>query len=159
MIFIQRAVEIVGATLGHQIHLRPGRTAGLGIGIARGYPKFLQGVQGGAQGAFECRPLCLIVVVNAIQGDVGLVAAGAAHRPRAAVEILVNFFAHENYSGLQAKNARRIAAFRLSRSARSPSRTPALAKSPTDTQPPENRAGQSAAMTTTARTDLASLPR
>ena len=109
MIFIHRAVEIVGATLGHQIHLRPRRTAGIGIGIASGYAKFLQGIQSGAQGAFECRPLCLIVVVNAIQGDVGLVAAGAAHRPPAAVETLVNV-AHENYSGLQAKNARRIAA-------------------------------------------------
>ena len=95
--------------------MRPGRTAGIGIGIASGYAKFLQGVQGGAQGAFECRPLCLIVVVNAIQGDVGLVAAGSAHRPSAAVETLVNFFAHENHSGLQAKNARRIAAFERQR--------------------------------------------
>src|SRR5207302_9543074 len=78
IVFVERAVEIVGAALGHQIYLRAGRAAAIGIGLAGDDAKFLQGIQSGAQRALKREAESLIVVVNPIQGNVGLIAAGTA---------------------------------------------------------------------------------
>ncbi len=80
--------------------------------VAGGDAEFLQGIQGGAHRAGEGISVELIVVVETIEGDVGLVAAGSVHRASAAVVVLVHVLADVDNAGLQAQNRNRIAALR-----------------------------------------------
>src|ERR1700727_2602905 len=106
MIFVKRTVEGICAALRDQVHLRARRTSGGCVIIAGGYAKFLERIQGRAHGAFEGIALELIVVVQAIQRNVRLVAARTVYRAAAAVIVLlgVGGLADIDDAGLQAEN-------------------------------------------------------
>ena len=84
---VHHTVGGVGAALGHQLHLR-GRGASLvSIVVGGGDTEFLQGSLGGADGAGEGEAELGVVDVHAVEGDVGLVAAGAVDAAAAAVKV------------------------------------------------------------------------
>ena len=91
VVFIGRAVKLVGAALGLQRDLSAGGAALIRAGIAGGHAEFFDGVQRGAQCATKGITVQLIVVIHAIERDVGLVAACAIDGAAATVEIFVSF--------------------------------------------------------------------
>src|SRR5579863_666479 len=103
MVFVERTVEAIGAALRHKVDLRSGRTAGSSVVVAGGHAEFLQGVERGAHGAFERVPLQLVVVVETIECDVGLVASRPVDRTAAAVIVLLGIgcLSDINDSGLE----------------------------------------------------------
>ena len=77
ILFIERAVKLVGAALGDESDL-PTRGAPLvGIVADRCDAKFFDRVERGADGTLEGRAADLVIVIDAVEGDVGLVAAPA----------------------------------------------------------------------------------
>ena len=85
VVFVGRAVELVGSGLGDHADLRAGGAASIGIGIAGGDAKLFDGVLGLAQDAGECVAVDLIVVVDAVEGDVALIRTAAVDSTAAAV--------------------------------------------------------------------------
>ena len=61
-----------------------------GVVVAGGDAKFLQGVESGAHCTLKCVAVQLVVVVEAVERDVGLVAARTVDGTAAAVVILVD---------------------------------------------------------------------
>ena len=103
MVFIQRTVEIVGATLRDERNLRARRTALVRIVAGGRHSEFLHGIDGNWQYRSECVAVHLIVRVHAVQRQVALVAARAVHRSAAGVHIPVDIasIAGVDNSGLQ----------------------------------------------------------
>src|SRR5713226_252530 len=99
----------VGPALRDESHLPPAGTSLVGVGVAGGETKFLDGFQGDLQGRVETsaepantaeeKLLLLVVDVHAIQGKVTLVAAGA--RSRTTPDVIG--VAAENHARLQAE--------------------------------------------------------
>jgi hypothetical protein len=56
-------VDEIGSTLGDQIHLRSGGTAGGSVVVAGGHTEFLQRIQRGSHGALEGIAFQLVVIV------------------------------------------------------------------------------------------------
>ena len=83
MELVERAVEIVRAGLGNQRNLRAGGATLIGVRVRRNDAKLLQRIGRGAQDAGECfvrhyvKPALLLVIVNAVEQDVGLIGAPA----------------------------------------------------------------------------------
>ena len=65
------------------------RSARKRVIVARGYAEFLQRVECGAHRALECVAFELVVVVEPVQCDVGLIAASTVDRAAAAVVVLI----------------------------------------------------------------------
>src|SRR5215472_16444328 len=105
-------MNIVCATLGDEGDLTSGGAAGVGSGIACGHAKFLKRIESGAQSAGKSKSLRLIVVVDAIERDVGLVAAGAIDRSATAIGSRTDMttIACVRDACLQAEDAGRFAA-------------------------------------------------
>src|ERR1700694_6072584 len=80
VVFVGRTVKAVGPALGHQRYLRSRRAAFVGVAVAGGHAEFLQRVERGPQGTLKGDAQQLIVVVQPIERNVGLVAARAADR-------------------------------------------------------------------------------
>ena len=106
-------MNVVGATLRYLRHLSTGRTAGIRVGIAGGHFEFLCCVKRFPDCPLESRAQKLIVIVDTVKGDVGLVAACAIDRTGAAVGCASNVraVAGEGHSRLQAEDAGWVAAF------------------------------------------------
>ena len=88
-IFVQRAVKLVGAGLGHQRDVGARAAAGAGVAVGGGGAELFHGIEGDAQHAGEGRARVLIVHVGAVQRDVGLIGLAAVDRAAARIEILV----------------------------------------------------------------------
>ena len=104
VVFIHGPMKLIGSTLGDEVDLRSGRSAGTGVIVAGGDTEFLEGVEGGAHGAGKRKTVELIVVIETIKCDVRLIAARAIDRPAAAVTGLVHIVADVNDSRLQTEN-------------------------------------------------------
>src|SRR2546426_11105466 len=78
-------MEAVGAALGNQHNLRARSPAFIGVATRSSYPEFLERVQSRPQGALKCKPLDWIIVVHAVNRDVGLITGSTGHRAAAAV--------------------------------------------------------------------------
>ena len=102
-------MELVGAALGHQIDLRAGGAALVGVCETGDYAEFLYRVQGFAQNASKGIAAGLVIVVRAVDGHISLVGAYPVHRARAAVAVLVDVMAQIEDAGLQAQQVRDIA--------------------------------------------------
>src|SRR5579862_3329842 len=76
---IRGPVDVVCAALCNQSDLSARGTASISCSIACRNTKFLQRIERGPQGAGKGETLSLIVVVDAIERDIGLVAARAIH--------------------------------------------------------------------------------
>jgi hypothetical protein len=67
-------MEGIGTALGDQRDLASGGASLVGVTANGGYAKLLDGVECGANSTLESRAASLLVIVNAIESDVGLVA-------------------------------------------------------------------------------------
>src|SRR5579862_5439874 len=105
-------MNTVGAALGHHAYLRSGGTTGIRVGVAGGNAELLDRVERRAQGALECVPGQLVIVVQTVEGYVGLVATRSCHRTAAAVSGLIDIVSDESDAGLQTQNGNRVTAFR-----------------------------------------------
>src|SRR5882762_2356984 len=101
-------MEIVGAALGHQGHLCAGGASHVSVATVGGHAEFLQGIERSPQGSAESIAAELIVVVETVPGDVGLIAAPAGHSAAAAVIGLIDLTADVGDTGLQAEYLDRI---------------------------------------------------
>ena len=88
VVLVERAVQFVGAALGHQRHLRAGGAAAVGVGVHGGDAELLHRIRGHAQDAGEGVAVHLVVDVHAVQRDVGLVALAAVDRAVAVVGVV-----------------------------------------------------------------------
>src|SRR5258708_39636322 len=79
VVFVKRPVELVRPAFGHECYLRTGGTSGIRVGVARGDAKIGNGILRVAQHASECEAVVLVVDVDTVQRDVGLIAASAVH--------------------------------------------------------------------------------
>src|SRR5258708_1680398 len=70
---IRRTVESVGATLRDERHLGAGTAAQVRAGVGGGRAELLDRIEGDTQNARKWCMVLLVVYVNAVQGDVGLV--------------------------------------------------------------------------------------
>src|SRR5262245_772449 len=84
IVLVGGAVKIIAAALGLQLYLRAGRTAHIRARIGCRHTKLFDGIEGCAQRALKRRAQRLIVVVDAIERQVRLIAASAVHRSSAA---------------------------------------------------------------------------
>src|SRR5215469_5850840 len=100
----------VCSTLRHQRDLRSRGTARICVCIARRYSKFLYRIERCTKCTLECVTSGLIIIVDAIDGDIRLIAATAIHRAITAVGVLVDgvIVADKSYPWLQAENPSRI---------------------------------------------------
>src|SRR2546422_6480212 len=108
-------MEAVGAALGNQHNLRARSPAFIGVATRSSYPEFLERVQSRPQGALKCKPLDWIIVVHAVNRDVGLITASTGHRAAAAVYSLRHrliVVARVGNACLQAENPRRVTPFK-----------------------------------------------
>ncbi len=85
MVLVEGAVEVVCAGFGDKADLGAGGAAGVGVGVAGGDAELFGGVLGGAEDAGEGEAAQLIVVVDAIEGDVALIGTAAVDGAAAAV--------------------------------------------------------------------------
>ena len=104
----------VGSLLGDERDLRARGTSFVRVAVAGGDTKLLQRVERGPERTLEGVPKKLVMVIEAVEAEVGLIAARAAYRTAAAVVGLVDLFAGADVSdaGLQAQNGCRITSFR-----------------------------------------------
>ncbi|MCH6553477.1 MAG: AAA family ATPase, partial [Acidobacteria bacterium] len=115
---VHHTVGGVAAALGHQLHLGGGRAALVGVVVGGGDAELRQGSLGGADGAGEGEAVLGVVDVHAVEGDVGLVAAGAVDAAAAAIVVHNAAVAagsicrarNEGHAGHQAQQARRVKA-------------------------------------------------
>ena len=106
-----RAVKGIGAALCDQRHLRPGALPLVGAVIRRGHSEFLNRVLSHRQHRRKRISVRLIVYVDAVEGDVALIAARAIHGSIARVLVLVaDAIAGVGHSGLQTQQVRNVAA-------------------------------------------------
>ena len=115
MILVHGPMEVVGATLGHQYHLGPRSSAFVGISAGGRHSEFLERVQSRPQGALKCKPLDWIIVVHAVNRDVGLITASTGHRAAAAVFSLRHrliVVSRVSHAWLQTENSSRVSAFK-----------------------------------------------
>src|SRR5208282_5831831 len=75
--FVGAAVPAVGSALGDQLHLGAGRSPRIRVGVRGGHAKLFDRVQGGTHRSLESKAVALVVIVDAVERDVGLVAASA----------------------------------------------------------------------------------
>ena len=75
VVFVSRTMKAVGPAFCDQRDLGAGGTAFIGIGIAGGYAKLLQRIQRRAQRTLKSESLGLIIVVDAVEHDVRLIAS------------------------------------------------------------------------------------
>ena len=85
----------------------PEERPGIGIAIASGDAEFFDGVLGLAQHAGEGVSVHLVVVVDAVEGDVALVGAAAVDRAAAAVIVMQS--GQVEHAGLQGKQVGHVA--------------------------------------------------
>ena len=113
VVFVERAVEIVGAALGDESDLSAGGTAAIGVVVGGGDAKFLHGVEGDGEHGSEGVAAGLVIDVDAIESDVALVAARAVDRAAAAIEVLVDVGAVAGVgdAGLKREEIRDVAGF------------------------------------------------
>src|SRR6202041_2196088 len=77
VVFVGRAVKVVGAALGHQRDLGSTGIAGVGVGVGGGDPEFLDGIRRNIQDTGKSVTIILVVNPDTIQRNVRLVAAQA----------------------------------------------------------------------------------
>ena len=111
ILFVERAMKGVGAALGDQRDLTSGGAALIGIVACCGDTKLFDGIERGANGAFEGGAANLVVVVDTVENNVGLVAAAAIESAVACVNVVVDVVADERDARLQAEDSGGIAAF------------------------------------------------
>jgi hypothetical protein len=105
-------VKLVRSALGHERNLRSRTAATIRVGIAGGHAELLDGILRHAQDAGECITFVLVVYIDAIERDVGLVAAGAIHTAAARVVVTVTgILTEEGHTRLQAQQLDHISAF------------------------------------------------
>ena len=80
LVIEQRAVELVGAALSDQHDLRTGSAPFLGCAACRRYAEFLQRVKGCTKHTHERIPRNRIIVIDAVNGDICLIAAPTGNR-------------------------------------------------------------------------------
>ena len=117
VVLICRAMQLVGAALGQQLHLRAGRAPLVGACIGGGYAELFHGIQGGSQRARKGIALQLVVVVDAIQRDVGLVASRAVYGAATAVLVQIHLIpvSDSNHARLQTQNGGGVASLKRQR--------------------------------------------
>src|ERR1019366_4580420 len=113
VVFVKRTVEVVGSTLGHQSDLGSARTSSIRVGIAGNNPKLLKRVEGRTQCSLKSVTVDLVIVIDSINGHVGLVATCTADRAAPTINIGIDAIAvtGENDARLQAENGYRVSAF------------------------------------------------
>src|ERR1700756_4042558 len=95
----------IGAALGDQGDLPAGGAALIGI-VAHGcHAKLFDGVQSGAHGPLKGGAANLIVIVDAVERNVGLVTAAAVQGAVSRVNVGVDVVADEGDTRLQAEHA------------------------------------------------------
>ena len=85
VVLVGRAVELVGSGLGDHADLGARGAAGVGVGVAGDHAELFDGILGCAKNTGEGKAVDLIVVVDAVDGDVALVGAAAVDGAAAAV--------------------------------------------------------------------------
>src|SRR3954453_19872982 len=90
MIFIERSMKIVGATLCDESDLRSRGTPLVGVRVSGRHPKFLNGIQCDRQDRRECTPVYLVIHINTVESDVALVAASAIHGAATSIHISIH---------------------------------------------------------------------
>src|SRR5256885_9401738 len=103
-------MEIVGAAFGYESDLTAGGASLIGIVPGGGDAKFLDGVERRAYRASEGGAADLVVVVHAVEGDVGLVAAASIDGAVARIHVVIDVGSDECSAGLQAQHSRGITA-------------------------------------------------
>lgn len=100
-------VELIRAAFGDQLHLGAGRTPLIRISVRRCHAKFFNGIESRAQRACKRIPGCLVIIIDSVERQIGLVAAAAIHGATAAVTRKVHLAAiRDRYdAGLQTQNA------------------------------------------------------
>ena len=89
-VFIKGAMKTVGAGFCDQRHLRARRTAFVRPVVGRGHTKLLHGIQGDGQHGCEGVSINLVIHIDAVQGEIALVAAGSVYRAAARIVILID---------------------------------------------------------------------
>src|SRR6202020_2832273 len=105
----------VGSTLGDQLNLRARRAPFIGVRVRGSYAEFFDRIQGGAHGSLKGKAVFLIVVVDAVECDIGLVAAASVNGAAAGIGHGVNRSALGRTcigdTGLQTQHLDGVAAF------------------------------------------------
>src|SRR5579859_2515450 len=120
VILVGAAVPIVSSALGHQSDLPTRGTARIRVRVGCCHPEFLKRIQRNTDGSLQPAG-SLIVVIGAVEGHVGLVAAAAVHRAATAIGVeaalrgavdLVHVVAGERDAGLEGQDAGGLATFK-----------------------------------------------
>ncbi len=82
---VRCTVKLVGPGLGHHVHLGSGRAPLIRRGKTGGDAKLFDGVLSLAQDARECIAIHLVIVVNAVHGDVALIGPASVDRAAAGI--------------------------------------------------------------------------
>jgi hypothetical protein len=94
----------VGAALGDQRDLTSGGATLVGIVACGRDAKLLDGIESGANGAFEGGAANLVVVVDTIESDVGLIAAATIQGAVARINVVVDLVSDKGDAWLQAED-------------------------------------------------------
>src|SRR3982074_1579988 len=108
-------MKSIRAALGDQRDLSSWGASLSGIVARRGYAEFINGIQRGTHRPLKCCSANLIIIVHAIKGNVGLVAAPAVQCSVACVYVVVNIRADKSCPRLQAQHSRCVAALKWQR--------------------------------------------
>src|SRR5277367_152676 len=104
-------MELVGAALGDQVDLRPGRPSCICVRVRRRYAKFLSRIKRRPQHPCKGEAIRLIVVVQTVQSYVALIGAGTSYRSAAAVVVLIDHTAQIQHARLKTEQVRYISSF------------------------------------------------
>src|SRR3954468_3702375 len=106
VVLIKRAVKTIVTALGQHHDLRAGGASGVSVGVGGGDAEFLDRVERRTQHALESESSELLVVIDAVDGEVRLVAARPSDASGATVErgIDTRTRAGEGYARLQAED-------------------------------------------------------
>ena len=117
VVFVCCSVEFVGTGLGHQGDLRSGAAPGIRIRTGGGDAELLGGIERRPQNAGEGIAVLLVVVIQTIEGYVGLVGACAGDGAAAAILVLLvrRLLAKIQNSRLQAQQVGHVAPFHRQR--------------------------------------------
>ena len=96
---VDRTVEFVGAAFGHQGDLRAGSAALVCTRIGGRGPEFADRIQAKPNDGSEGPALVMIVHIDAVQSDIGLVAPATVHRAIAVVGVVVVERCHTRLKG------------------------------------------------------------
>src|SRR5262249_23759035 len=110
VVLVESAVELICAALGDNRNLRAGASARIRVRIGGGYAKLLHRIEGGTKYGGEGKAVFLIVVVNPVQGYVGLIGPRPGDCAASTIDRLVNLPAQIQHARLQAKKVRNISA-------------------------------------------------